>query len=96
MLIGIHEDGRKEVTPSPENYKTLVGEVVEEKNLIPLIDEILKRIELKIVKLKENINDEIQLLESHNSEFVNKIKNGLTIGNDETNFARKQALKSQQ
>ena len=96
MLIGIHEDGSIEVKPSPENHKTLAGEVVEEKNLIPLIDEILRRIELNIVKLKENINDEILLLESHHSEFVNKIKNGLTIGNNEINFARKQALKSQQ
>ena len=41
MLIGINENVGIEIKHSPDNYKMLTGEMVEEKNIIPLIDEIL-------------------------------------------------------
>ena len=92
LLIGIHEDDGIEIKFSPENYKTLTGEVVEEKELIPLIDEILKRVEDKIVKLSENIDEEIKSLCLHNQGFVSKIENKMPINDIDTDIARKQGL----
>jgi hypothetical protein len=92
VLIGIHENGNIAIKLSPDNYKVMTGEAVEEKNIIPLIDEILKRVEKKIVKLSENMDEEIKSLCLNNQGFVNKIKNRIPISDTDSDFARKQGL----
>lgn len=74
VVIGIDNNGLLRGKPDEDNYFSFLGEVVEAKNMIPLLDEVLIRVEKKIKELMGKIENEIDILREDAEGIVNKLE----------------------